>query len=88
MNNIRSLRTVTVYGKKKEAEIIYNLIFQNALYSLECKRVGGIENQPADYCFAENITEDETEAENCLLTLARGKVFPVHIKDVIEDYFK
>jgi len=84
---MKSIVTKTASARKKEEEIIYNLIFQNALYSLECIRVGG-EKEPKYYCFIENITEDETEAENCLYTLANGKVFPVHIKDVIEDYFK
>jgi len=83
---LQSIRTKTVYERKREVEIIYNLIFQNALYSLECKRVGSSYIEANNYCFIENISEDETEAENCLQILAKGKVFPVHIKDVIEDY--
>lgn len=88
LHMLQTLRAKTTTDKKKEIEIIYNLIFQNAFYSLECMRAGGSKNEPDNYCFIENITEDETEAETCLQTLAKGKVFPVHIKDVIEDYFK
>lgn len=84
---MQSLKTKTSSERKKEVEIVYNLIFRNALYSLECIRVDGNKNEPNNYCFVENITEDETEAETCLHTLAKGKVSPVHIKDVIEDYF-
>jgi hypothetical protein len=48
--------------------------------------VGG-NDEPNDYCFVENITEDEGEAEVFLQILSKGKVFPVHIKDLAEDYF-
>ena len=85
---MQTIKTKTISERKNEIEIIYNLIFQNALYSLECIRVDGNENKPNNYCFIENVTEDETEAENCLRILAKGRVFPVHIKDIIEDYFK
>lgn len=84
---MQSLKTKTTSDKNKEVEIVYNLIFQNALYSLECIRTGGNPDKPNQYCFVENITEDETEAETCLYILSKGKVSPVHIKDVIEDYF-
>jgi hypothetical protein len=83
---MQSLRTKTTSIREKESEIVYNLIFRNALYSLECIRVGG-NNGINDYCFAENITDDEGEAEYFLQKVIRGKVFPVHIKDLVEDYF-
>lgn len=88
MQMMQTIKTKTISERKNEIEIIYNLIFQNALYSLECIRVDGNENKPNNYCFIENVTEDETEAENFLRILAKGRVFPVHIKDIIEDYFK
>jgi len=88
LHMMQSITTKTICDRNKEVEIIYNLVFQNALYSLECIRVSENNNELNNYCFIENITEDETEAENCLQTVAKGKVFPVHIKDVIEDYFK
>lgn len=84
---LQTIRSKTVYERKKDVELIYNLIFQNALYSIECIRVGGSVNEDNDYCFIENITDDETDAEYGLHTLAKGKVFPVHIKDVIDDLF-
>ncbi len=84
---MQSLRIITASAKEKEIEIIYNLIFENALYSLECIRVGSSDKGPNNYCYVENITEDETEAEVFLKRLVRGKVFPVHIKDLAADYF-
>ena len=83
---MQSLRTKTTSVRENEIEIMYKLVFKNALYSLECIRVGG-NDEPNNYCFAENITEDEGEAEVFLLKLIKGKAFPVHIKDLVEDYF-
>lgn len=86
MHIMQSLRTKTTSVREKEFEIVYNLIFRNALYSLECIRVGSNDDNN-DYCLAENITDDEGEAEYFLQKMIRGKVFPVHIKDLVEDYF-
>jgi hypothetical protein len=49
--------------------------------------VGGNEEEQNDYCLAENITDDETEAEVFLKHLSKGIAFPVHIKDLVDDYF-
>jgi hypothetical protein len=86
---MQSLRTITTSVHEMDNEIVYNLIFKNALYSLECIVEGGnSNNKSSNYCFVENITEDEGEAEVFLRRLIKGKVFPVHIKDLVEDYFK
>lgn len=84
---MQSLRIKTTSARERDIEIIYNLIFKNALYSLECIRVGCCDDESNSYCFAENITEDEGEAEVFLQKLVMGKVFPVHIKDLAKDYF-
>ncbi|HHT88719.1 MAG TPA: hypothetical protein GX002_06900 [Clostridiales bacterium] len=84
---MRSLRTKATSASEEDIEIIYNLIFKDALYSLECIRVGGNEEEQNDYCLAENITDDETEAEVFLKHLSKGIAFPVHIKDLVDDYF-
>ncbi|NLK99970.1 MAG: hypothetical protein GX271_04830 [Clostridiales bacterium] len=87
MHIMQSLRTITTSAKEKEIEIIYNLIFKNALYSIECIRLGGNDEEHNNYCFVENITEDEGDAEIFMQELTKGKVFPVHIRDLVEDYF-
>lgn len=87
MHTMQLLRSITTSARKSEVEITYNLIFQNALYSLECIRVGSNDKETNNYCFVENITEDEGEAEVFLQRLVSGKVFPVHIMDLVEDYF-
>ena len=83
---MQSLRTKTTSVRENDIEIVYNLIFKNALYSMECIRVGG-NDEPNNYCFIENVTDDEGEAEIFLQKLIKGKVFPVHIKDLVEDSF-
>lgn len=68
-------------------EVVYNLIFKNALYSLECFKLHGNKQDPRDYWLVENITEDEGEAEVFLQLMRNGMVFPVHIPDLVKDYF-
>ncbi len=65
--------------------VVYNLIFKNALYSIECYIEGN--RKQNNYSFVENITEDEGEAEFFLELMAKGRVLPIHIKDMKEDYF-
>jgi hypothetical protein len=81
----QSLKLKTKKIKVENILVVYNLIFKNALYSLECY-IEGNRNQN-DYCFIENITEDEGEAEFFLEMMSKGRVLPVHIKDMKEDYF-
>ena len=71
--------------KDEETHVVYSLIFQNALYSIEGYKEStkGRKN----YSFVKNITDDEGEAEAFLQKLAKGQVDPMHIKDLAEDYF-
>lgn len=84
----KSLKSRTAVLNNEEISVIYNLIFQNALYSIECIKEGTSKQNNNNYCIAENITDDEGEAESFLFTLVKSKVLPVHIKDMVEDYFK
>jgi adenine C2-methylase RlmN of 23S rRNA A2503 and tRNA A37 len=80
-SNTKTIRTENI-------EVVYNLIFKNALYSIECYKEGTDRSNPNNYCLIEDITDDEGEAESFLQLMARGKVFPVHINDMAIDYFK
>lgn len=82
------LKTYSKTIKDENIQLVYNLSFKNALYSLECYSDGidGIDGEK-NYCYLENLTDDEGEAEAFLQLLAKGKVFPVHIKDLAHDYF-
>ncbi len=79
-SNTKTIRTENI-------EVVYNLIFKNALYSIECYKDGTDLSNPNNYCIVEDITDDEGEAESFLQLMARGKVFPVHMNDMAIDYF-
>lgn len=69
----------------EELQLVYRLIFKNALYSIECFVEGSKDKK--NYCYIEDITDDEGEAEDFLKKIVKGKVFPIHIKDMVEDCF-
>lgn len=83
----QTMKAITALNSKKDVQVMYRLIFNNALYSLECFKEGSTKQDINDYCLVEDITDDEGEAEVFLSRMVKGKVFPVHILDMAEDYF-
>lgn len=81
----QSLNTYKKTIKDEETQVVYSLIFRNALYDFECYLETG--NSRRHYCYIENLTEDEGEAEVFLQQMKNGKVLPLHIKDMAEDIF-
>ena len=71
----------------EDIKVVYNLIFKNALYSIECYKEGINCRDISNYCLVEEITDDEGEAEAFLRVMAKGKVLPVHIYDMAKDFF-
>jgi hypothetical protein len=84
----QSLKSNTKTIQTENIKVVYNLIFRNALYSLECYKEGCNKENTNNYCVLEDLTDDEGEAEAFLHLMAKGKVFPVHINDMAEDYFR
>lgn len=84
----QSLKSNTKTIHLKNVQVVYNLIFKNALYSLECYIEGSNDKNLNHYCYIENITDDEGEAEAFLYQMVKGKVLPVHISDIAKDYFR
>lgn len=82
-----TLKTKIQLDTTEHVEVYYNLIFKNALYSLECYKDRMDSKSLNNYCIAENITDDEEKAEEFLSLMADDKVMPVHINDIVEDYF-
>lgn len=72
--------------KNDDIQVVYSVFFKNAYYSMECYREGIDDNK--NYCYIENLTDDEGEAETFLQLMTNGKVYPVHIKEIAEDYFE
>jgi hypothetical protein len=71
----------------EDINVVYNLIFKNALYSVECYKEGCESRDVNTYSFVEDLTDDEGEAEAFLGLMAKGKVLPIHIFDMAKDYF-
>ncbi|NLK74101.1 MAG: hypothetical protein GX288_02280 [Clostridiales bacterium] len=69
-----------------DIQIVYSLIFQNSLYSCECYKEGYIRDDN-NYSLVHNITEDEGEAQEFFDTIVKRCVYPVHIEDIVQDYF-
>lgn len=85
----RKMQSLNNYKKTMTDEctkVVYNLFFKNALYSLESYKENYEEIH--HYSIIENLTEDEGEAETFLKMIAIGKVSPLHIKEIAEDYFR
>ncbi|MBE5966043.1 MAG: hypothetical protein E7255_03625 [Lachnospiraceae bacterium] len=80
------LKSKTVKVELENIQLVYHLFFSNTYYSIECFKEGYDEQEPDNYFLAEDFTDDEGEAEDFLSQLAKGKVFPIHIKDMVDDY--
>ncbi len=70
-----------------EVEVVYNLVFKNTFYSLECFKEGEKKEQEINYSYVEDITDDEGEAEFFFKLIIKGIVLPIHIKEIAQDYF-
>jgi hypothetical protein len=82
------LKSDTRTVQQENIRVVYNLIFRNALYSIECYKENSDLKNSMNYCLLEDITDDEGEAESFLQRMARGKVLPVHIHDMVVDFFR
>ena len=82
-----TVKSSTTTLNNKNITVVYNLKFNNAFYDIECYREGYNSETINEYSYINELTDDEGEAEVYLRILEKGKVFPVHIKDIAEDYF-
>ena len=83
----RLVKSNTRTVQTEDIQVVYNLIFKNALYSIECYKTGENSTDALNYCMIEDITEDEEDAEVFLYLMTNGKVLPVHMQDMVQDYF-
>lgn len=67
--------------------ITYNLISDGIYYGIECYREGADSSSPREYGCVSRLTKDRAAAEDCLREMVEKNVFPMHLKDVIEDKF-
>lgn len=67
--------------------VTYNLTCDGTYYGIECYLEGARCDNPREYASVFRLTRDRSEAERCFKKLAEKNVFPVHLKDVLEDEF-
>ena len=65
--------------------ITYNLTTDGRYYGIECYREGADASNPRDYASVARLTQSRDEAEVFLRKIIEKNVFPVHLKDIIED---
>ncbi len=65
--------------------ITYTLTTDGEFFGIECYREGADTSNPRDYASVKRLTADREEAEACLKELIEKNVFPMHLKDVLED---
>lgn len=65
--------------------ITYTLTTDGEFFGIECYREGADTSNPRDYASVKRLTTDREEAEACLKELIEKNVFPMHLKDVLED---
>lgn len=68
--------------------ITYTLTTDGEFFGIECYREGASSSNPRDYASVARLTTDRQEAEVCLKELIEKNVFPMHLKDVLEDRFE
>lgn len=81
----QSHKMFTRIKRNDDINVVYKVFFKNAFYSLECYREGWTNKK--DYCYIENLTDDEGKAETFLQLILNGRVYPVHINELVEDLF-
>ncbi len=67
--------------------VTYNLTCDGSYYGIECYLEGARCDNPREYASVPRLTCDRSEAERYLKELIEKNVFPVHLKDVLEDEF-
>lgn len=71
-----------------KVNITYNLISDGRYFGIECYKEGASCENPREYSSVLQITKNREKAEKILQTIIEKDVFPVHLKDVLQDYFE
>ncbi|MEG1869348.1 MAG: DUF6514 family protein [Oscillospiraceae bacterium] len=67
--------------------IVYNLIKEGSLYSIECYIAGSNQDIPHNYGCTDSFSQSEEFANQVFDRIVCGKVFPIHIQDIIMNFF-
>lgn len=68
--------------------VTYTLTTDGEFFGIECYRDSTDTSNPRNYASVKRLTTDKEEAQRCLKELIEKNVFPMHLKDVLEDRFE
>lgn len=68
--------------------VTYNLTSDGKYYGIECYKEGASCDNPREYSSVTRLTTDREKAKQILQMIIEKNVFPIHLKDVIEDIFE
>ena len=78
-------RVNNLHYRSPRNTIIYNLVREgDSEYGIECYIKG---QTKTDYCLCRDISHDRATAEKIFKLLSRKKVYPVHVKVILEDLY-
>ena len=84
---ILSLNTDMLSCDNRCNTIVYNLLASGEQFEIECYTAGANDTDSKDYCKVTEIMQPQEKLERLLHLLANRHVTPVHIPDIISDYF-
>lgn len=73
--------------ESKELVVWYNLTSEGNQYNVECYVENGENKKKASYSEIKNFTSNREEGVKFVEMIAKGEVLPVHLEDILEDYF-
>ncbi len=84
METIELRRRVSSAHRKQGTEIIYELVYDNGHYGIECYTPNHMDR---NYCYYHSISDDLQSVQRLFRLLYQKGVRPLHLADVIEDYY-
>lgn len=74
-------------NEERELIVCYNLISEGMKYGVECYVENEDSKDSMSYCKIKDFTIDRELGVKFVNDIAKGEVLPVHVPDIMEDYF-
>ena len=74
-------------NESDEVVVCYNLTSDGNQYNVECYVENAGEKNRKTYNEIKGFTKDRETGVKFLKMIAEGEVLPIHLKDILEDYF-
>lgn len=75
-------------NESKELVVCYNLISEGKKYHVECYVENAKEKDNTTYCEMKDFTRNRQKGFQFVEMIAKGEVLPVHVLDIMEDFFE